>query len=145
MERRSVLRTGVASFLALFGAGFALCSKEKKQPVTGPQENGNTVDLDLNDSAHAALRNVGGAMKINLAGVSNPVLVIRRAQDQVGALSVICTHAGCEIGLPQNHEIACPCHDSRFGLDGSVIRGPATQPLPAYPAVIRDQIISITV
>jgi cytochrome b6-f complex iron-sulfur subunit len=144
MERRTLLRTGLASILAFFGAGTLLsgCSKEKKP--TGPNGNGDTIDLDLNDANFAALRDVGGAMKVSLAGVTDPVLVIRTAQDQVSVLSSVCTHAGCEVGLPQNDQIVCPCHDSSFDLDGSVIQGPATQALPGYPAVIQNQIIYIT-
>jgi cytochrome b6-f complex iron-sulfur subunit len=47
------------------------------------------------------------------------------------ALGAVCTHLGCltawkpELGL-----IACPCHGSRFNLDGIKVAGPAPQPLP---------------
>ncbi len=147
MERRTLLRGGIVSALGFLGAGKLLtgCSKEKKNTPIQPNGNDNTVDLDLNDAANAALRDVGGAMKVNLTGVNHPVLVIRKAQDQVTVLSVVCTHAGCEVGLPRNGEIDCPCHGSKFSLDGSVIQGPAAKPLSSYPAEIQNQVITITV
>jgi cytochrome b6-f complex iron-sulfur subunit len=44
------------------------------------------------------------------------------------ALSLICPHLGCTVGLaPDGY--ACPCHGSRFTLDGSVRNGPASQPM----------------
>jgi cytochrome b6-f complex iron-sulfur subunit len=45
------------------------------------------------------------------------------------ALSSTCTHLGCMTRY-ENRAIACPCHGSRFDLDGNVRGGPAPRPLP---------------
>ena len=39
-----------------------------------------------------------------------------------------CTHAGCAL-TGQGRQAVCPCHGSRFSIDGAAVRGPATQPL----------------
>jgi cytochrome b6-f complex iron-sulfur subunit len=55
--------------------------------------------------------------------------VIRLA-DGFRALSSVCTHLGCITRhQPDGNLIACPCHGSRFSLDGEVIAGPAPHPL----------------
>lgn len=46
-------------------------------------------------------------------------------------LSAICTHAGCTVSEVQGGTINCPCHGSKFNLDGSVANGPASRPLDA--------------
>ncbi len=46
------------------------------------------------------------------------------------ALSSVCTHLGCTLGIEAS-PLECPCHGSRFGEHGNVIHGPATRPLPA--------------
>ena len=47
------------------------------------------------------------------------------------AISSVCTHLGCMTRYDKEHgEIACPCHGSRFHLDGQVAAGPAPRPLP---------------
>jgi len=49
----------------------------------------------------------------------------------VFALSAVCTHLGCITRfLSDERCIACPCHGSRFDLEGNVIHGPAPRPLP---------------
>ncbi len=50
---------------------------------------------------------------------------------EVHAVSARCTHLGCLVAF-NDAETAweCPCHGSRFGIDGSVLQGPANRPLP---------------
>lgn len=47
----------------------------------------------------------------------------------VYAVSTVCTHLGCIVN-PTREGFECPCHGSRFGADGSVLKGPAPRPLP---------------
>ena len=42
-----------------------------------------------------------------------------------------CTHKGCAVNKIANGTIDCPCHGSKFNLDGTVAHGPATKPLAA--------------
>ena len=45
-------------------------------------------------------------------------------------MSAKCTHLGCTVAWnPTAQTFDCPCHGSRFATDGSVIEGPANQPL----------------
>ncbi len=57
-----------------------------------------------------------------------PVAIFRDAAG-VYALSTTCTHLGC-IVKAGTEGFECPCHGSRFGPDGSVVKGPAPKALP---------------
>lgn len=58
---------------------------------------------------------------------------IIRSQAGFRALSSICTHLGCITRYqPDEKIIACPCHGSRFNLEGEVLAGPAPRPLDQY-------------
>ncbi|MCV7179065.1 QcrA and Rieske domain-containing protein [Mycolicibacterium sphagni] len=48
-----------------------------------------------------------------------------------------CTHAGCALPSVSGDTINCPCHGSRFAVDGSVLRGPAVAPLE--PVAVKVQ------
>lgn len=49
----------------------------------------------------------------------------------------VCTHLGC---LPKwvdtNNRFECPCHGSKFELDGAYIEGPAPRRLDRFPVTI---------
>jgi nitrite reductase/ring-hydroxylating ferredoxin subunit len=69
-----------------------------------------------------------------------PVLVLRDG-DTLLAIHDRCSHRGCSLseGTVEGREIVCACHGSRFDLrDGSLRRGPATAPQPAFDARERD-------
>ena len=47
------------------------------------------------------------------------------------AMTAVCTHLGCITRYhADENAIACPCHGSRFDLEGDVSHGPAPRPLP---------------
>jgi glycine/D-amino acid oxidase-like deaminating enzyme/nitrite reductase/ring-hydroxylating ferredoxin subunit len=56
--------------------------------------------------------------------------VYRSVEGELHALSARCTHRGCLVRF-NDAECAweCPCHGSRFAVDGTVLQGPATRPL----------------
>ena len=53
--------------------------------------------------------------------------------DEEGKYHVVdttCTHMGCELEWNNGeHSWDCPCHGSRFSIDGEVMEGPAETPL----------------
>lgn len=56
-----------------------------------------------------------------------PALLVH-GENGFTALSLVCTHLGCTVeSKPEG--FACPCHGSRFDLQGSVVRGPASKAL----------------
>jgi glycine/D-amino acid oxidase-like deaminating enzyme/nitrite reductase/ring-hydroxylating ferredoxin subunit len=61
-------------------------------------------------------------------------LAVYRDQDgAVHAVSSVCTHQGCQVAFNElERSWDCPCHGSRFDLDGAVLDGPATKPLTRY-------------
>lgn len=76
-----------------------------------------------------------------------PAFVVRvpeEAADQDGgtihAYSLLCTHAGCPVGLYESTtaRVLCPCHQSAFDLRDTAkpIAGPAARRLPALPITV---------
>jgi len=100
--------------------------------------------LRVNVSGFDALKNENGSVRLalnafTLTGTSNafyPVLVNRGANNQFFALDTRCTHMGCVVP-PFNATAGasvCPCHSSRFRIDGTVVPGsPATRALQSFP------------
>lgn len=63
-----------------------------------------------------------------------------RGPDGFRALSSVCTHLGCVTRYqPDLRLIACPCHGSRFNLDGEVLAGPAPRPLPQFQMALTTE------
>jgi glycine/D-amino acid oxidase-like deaminating enzyme/nitrite reductase/ring-hydroxylating ferredoxin subunit len=57
--------------------------------------------------------------------------VYRDEHGGLHAVSLRCTHLGCLLrfnGAERSWD--CPCHGSRFDVDGAVLEGPAVEPLP---------------
>lgn len=78
---------------------------------------------------------------LNAPGPMPPFLVTRDGS-RYRCVSAECTHAGCILPVfvaSQGKTATCSCHGSRFALDGSVVRGPATVPLTVYPVELVEE------
>jgi glycine/D-amino acid oxidase-like deaminating enzyme/nitrite reductase/ring-hydroxylating ferredoxin subunit len=69
-----------------------------------------------------------------LARRERQVAVSRDMEGVLRAVSARCTHLGCIVNWNDaERSWDCPCHGSRFAPDGTVLHGPATQPLQPEP------------
>jgi glycine/D-amino acid oxidase-like deaminating enzyme/nitrite reductase/ring-hydroxylating ferredoxin subunit len=69
----------------------------------------------------------GGAVVRDCVGQA---AVHRDEEGALHAVSARCTHLGCVVSWnAADRTWDCPCHGSRFGTDGSVLAGPAVDPL----------------
>jgi len=62
------------------------------------------------------------------AGCHGEVIASDPAGTPLG-LSSRCPHLGCRVDRVQDGELVCPCHGSRFALDGALRQGPAAEGL----------------
>ncbi|MGO4837735.1 Rieske 2Fe-2S domain-containing protein [Rhizobiaceae sp. 2RAB30] len=76
----------------------------------------------------------------NLAGylLSDGMRKIAAGRDMAGKLhlhSAVCTHSGCELAWNSTEQRwDCSCHGSHFAPDGTVLNGPAIDPLQPVDA-----------
>ena len=65
--------------------------------------------------------------------------VHRDDEGQLDVVSAVCTHAGgIVLWNRSGSQWACPCHGSKFSADGSVVQGPAEDPLPDKKHLLDD-------
>jgi glycine/D-amino acid oxidase-like deaminating enzyme/nitrite reductase/ring-hydroxylating ferredoxin subunit len=63
-------------------------------------------------------------------GRSGRTAAYRDDSGELHAVSARCTHLGCSVRFNDaERSWDCPCHGSRFALDGTVLQGPAVEPL----------------
>jgi glycine/D-amino acid oxidase-like deaminating enzyme/nitrite reductase/ring-hydroxylating ferredoxin subunit len=78
------------------------------------------------DSADEILGGSGSVARIG----GERCAIYRDETGAVHALSARCTHRGCLVHFNDAERASeCPCHGSRFAIDGSVLQGPANEPL----------------
>jgi Rieske Fe-S protein len=97
-------------------------------PITQLQD-GDAIKFDAPTSPNSAFIMADGGGD-NAAGdlAFGGFVVMNQGKLQV--LAINCSHLGCSVALNKDAKsFDCPCHGSRFHLDGTVLRGPAAAPL----------------
>ena len=116
----------------------------------GDTDSPDASNVDLTDGTwwpvpladHPALGEVGGAEVVDVPEAYLHVVVAQVEPDRFVAVWAICSHGACAVSyFPDNRALDCPCHGSRFGEDGSVLRGPATRALASFPAIRVDDVV----
>jgi len=99
---------------------------------------GNVSKLDSNAPIEMVFRrNRVDGWKIQ--SEKSSAWVVKLADARVVAFGPQCTHLGCAYHWDENHnQFLCPCHNSVFSIDGSVVSGPAPRPLDRYETKIEN-------
>jgi Rieske Fe-S protein len=136
--RRQFLRQAAVVTLTGAVAGFAL-EKATKADEMAPAAEHQELHLPLNGE----LAKIGGStiLEVRENNESRKVIVARVDANTLAACSAICTHKGCEVEYDGDaKEWSCPCHGSRFALDGQVTHGPAKKPLEQFKAALEVEL-----
>lgn len=124
--------TGWRRYASLYDPGRRLTRKSVTNLVT---DNLSVAEHFVLDRAKALLAGDPETLAPGDAGVftvSGKLAAVRRDEHgTLHALSGRCTHLGCAVAFNDAEKSwDCPCHGSRFDIDGTPIQGPATRPLP---------------
>ncbi len=125
LVKASAIAGGVV--LSLSGLNAAQGQKEDSK-----KDDTMTDDLVLKLDSSSPLSKVGGSQIFDTK--SGKIIVIRNGETSFAAFSAKCTHKGGTLAYEaKTKQLACPLHGSRFdGANGSVVNGPASEPLPAF-------------
>jgi len=152
--RRAATRRGVLLGAGMAGIGGVLagCSTapvpynsnlvgaiphDEEVPTPTPAADGETSGILLADTSEIP---VGGGKIFP----EDNLVVTQPVAGEFKAFSIVCTHVGCLCDKVANGTIDCPCHGSTFTItDGSVVTGPATQPLASEPISVTDSKITL--
>jgi Rieske Fe-S protein len=124
-SRREALGAGLGVVsLAIVGCA-------RLPPVRDVPAQSGEVSLALAD--YPELQAAGGVLPVRPDGAGKPIMIVRGEGNNFTAHSLKCTHLGCTVGWNEAaRSFDCPCHGSRFNLDGTVLKGPAKRPLTAF-------------
>lgn len=141
VSRKTFLFAG----LALGAAMVAACTTYGKKPVANsapsPAQAPSTpgtppaAGAPTNALAKTADVPVGSGL------IVGDVVITQPTSGNFHGFATTCTHAGCAVTEVRDGTINCPCHGSRFRLDGSVANGPASQPLKAKTIAVQGDSI----
>jgi cytochrome b6-f complex iron-sulfur subunit len=134
LGRRALLQCGAVCALA------AACGKFVDEPLAveagAPSRNLLTVPTarvpELSATGGSVLLRVNAT---DFLGRRVAVLVANTTSEGLRAYNAYCPHAGCELAwVDGDNAVVCPCHLSRFSVDGVVMQRPAVSDLDSYPA-----------
>jgi Rieske Fe-S protein len=130
VTRRVFLRVLTATGAAL-GAG---CGDGNQVDVLGE-------DLEIDLADYPDLAEQDNTVLID-AGLRLPIAITRISDVEFLVTGTECDHEGC--GVNRNTDgWVCPCHGSRFDLDGTKTRGPAKNGLTRYEWLLDGNILTI--
>jgi cytochrome b6-f complex iron-sulfur subunit len=132
-SRRDFLRTSAqtATVAGLAGscASCAWFNKNEIHVEARPEDD----EITLSFERFPKLREPHGTVNVEAKDGDLRLVVLRLPEGHVVALSMECTHWGCDVDWDMKKgRFECPCHGSLFDPHGKVLEGPADEPLATY-------------
>lgn len=155
MKRREFINwMGVGVLASSLPVAIAACQSSDTASTADskPEAKSDEVDTTPREDGFAAIGTVaeldeqGSLSDKTFQG--EQVAVIRDPADPEGVLAVntLCTHQGCSVKWDGGDEVfACPCHNSKFNPDGSLVEGPATKPIGTFTAKIEGDLVLVKI
>jgi Rieske Fe-S protein len=146
----------VGAGLGLIAAALAACTTYGKKPeasgdtattttaapATGAPATGAPATGAPGAPAPANAITKTADVPVGSGVIIDDIVVTQASAGEFKGFSSTCTHAGCTVAEVADGTINCPCHGSKFNLDGTVANGPATKPLEAKTVSVQgDSII----
>lgn len=137
-RREFIVAAGCAA--ALVGVGG--CARLKTTPPD--TQDGKYV---FSYAAYPALAQPGGlatAGPVKIGKYKGNIYIKRQSADTALVLGAKCRHLGCDVDWdPEEKLFVCPCHNSHYGPDGELKKGPARHPLYGWKATVQEGRIEI--
>lgn len=101
--------------------------------------------LVLSFEHYPALKEIGGVATVDQPELLLSLILVRLDANRLISLWRICPHGACDVTFERAaQELVCPCHGSRFDVDGNLLLGPAERPLTSYATSFDTHHIYIT-
>ena len=107
-------------------------------PTLTGRFGGSAVQVNATGTA---LASVGGAALVE--SVAGLFLLARTSASGFTAVDAVCAHEGCTVNGIAGDIYVCPCHGSRYDLNGQVVHGPAKASLRQYATTFADDVVTI--
>jgi Rieske Fe-S protein len=135
----------------LLGAGLGLvtsvvaaCSTYGKKPEAASEPSATTAaPATSGGTAAPAAKALAKTTDVPVGSglIVGDIVVTQPTAGDFKGFSAKCTHKGCTVDKVADGTIDCPCHGSKFNLDGTVANGPAAKPLEAENITVQGDTI----
>lgn len=133
LSRRTVVTGMGVAAAAVTLAACGSSGNEESTPTSAPQT--------ANDAGPANAIAKTADIPVGSGAIVGEVVVTQATAGDFKGFSTVCTHSGCNVTSVADGTINCPCHGSKFNLDGTVAKGPATRPLDSKPVKVEGESI----
>jgi Rieske Fe-S protein len=130
VSRQKVL---LGAGLGLVTAVVAACSTYGKKTEAASESATTTAAPTAGGTAPPAAKSIAKTADVPVGSgvIVDDIVVTQPSAGVFKGFSAKCTHKGCMVDKVADGTIDCPCHGSKFNLDGTVAKGPADKPLAA--------------
>jgi Rieske Fe-S protein len=136
----------VGAGAVLTGVVLSACATYGKQPAAAPSGGAPDSVPPQSDSTKPGASAVAKTADVPVGSgvIVDDVVLTQPTAGVFKGFSAVCTHAGCTVAKIANGTIDCPCHGSKFNLDGTVAKGPASKPLESKTISVQGDSIVLT-
>jgi Rieske Fe-S protein len=134
-------KTAICGGAVLTAAVLSACTTYGKAPSPAPADGSPPTEAAAPGTPGGAALATTADVPVGSGLIVDGVVLTQPSAGVFKGFSTVCTHAGCSVSKIADGTIDCPCHGSKFNLDGTVAKGPASRPLQSKDIVIQGSSI----